>query len=600
MPLIGLALLGACVDYGLEKVSGEGPQPGEARPAEPLCPTERVEAEPLSVVDLCPDPELPYDPFALEIEWQYEDHKVLMHPVIASLNDDDGDGDIDGEDIPDIVVVDLDDWEEPGTLRALSGDGSGELLRSPHFDAYFGPAIGDIDGDGLPEIVGVMGDYRVRALDHTGAVKWTSDPVVPSMLLYFGQVALADFEGDGHISVIAGSSILSGADGRIEQVIFRDHGHFTPVVADIDLDGRQELLIGDGVYTGDGERLWATPWTTHWDCAPAVAQLDEDDEAEVMFACWGEINIHEHDGTLITSFQPVEPVQSMGAACIGDITGDGAAEILIPNSVLLVAYTPAGEILWETQIVDASSAAGCSLFDLDGDGAQEVLYGDEVELMILDGRTGARLFSDRTRGSDTGYDYPVVADVDGDGQSEVVVVASGHFDGYQGVAVYGHPEGLPASGPIWPSYDYDTLKLDDDGRVVAAPEPFWLAHNLFHGRPAYTDTVGADLVVQVDSVCVEGCAPDSLVHIALRLGNQGPVDAEAVRVTLQGADGAVLRETVVGPLPSGQMGATRVWRVPYRVFADGAPTLTVSPTAQVECGPADNVITVPRPRCGGG
>ncbi|MCB9766214.1 MAG: hypothetical protein H6739_40940 [Alphaproteobacteria bacterium] len=603
MRLIPLALLACgCVDYRLGKVTDELPAADSGGAIEPLCPRDPVAASTLPLVEGCDDLGFPEDPdaFALEIEWQVEDFMALMHPAVANLSDDDGDGDIDGDDIPDIVIVEWIDLNVPSPLRAFSGDGSGELFNAPDFESNFGPAIGDIDGDGLPEVVGMTVQFQVRALDHTGAVKWTSEKLPPSFWLYYGQIILTDFEGDGAVEVVAGAAVLSGEDGAVLKRVIPDDGAFSPVVADLDLDGEKELLVYDGVYRADGTLIWETPWTVSPYCTPAVAQLDGDEEAEVIFLCYDEVNVHEHDGALITSFRMAQRGTSYGQPCVGDITGDGAAELVVPNAVYLAAYQPDGTELWRAEILDATSAAGCALFDMNGDGANEVLYGDEYELSVFDGRTGVRLFSDPSRGSHTGYDYPVVADVDGDGQSEVVVVASGLYGGYQGLAVYGSPLGLPDSGPVWPTHDYDTFKLDDDGHVVEDPEPGWLAHNLFHGRPALPREPDADLVVQVDAVCAEGCDADSPVYVRFRVGNQGPVDADTVHValTVEGAEGSeVLREAVVGPVPSGQMGATREWTIQRGDFDLGAVSLSISPVDQVECGAADNVVAVPAPEC---
>ncbi|MCB9766212.1 MAG: VCBS repeat-containing protein [Alphaproteobacteria bacterium] len=588
-----LALAPACVDYGLEKVPPVAAiDTGLA--SEPLCPVEEEAASPLALVDGCADPGFPdgVDAFTLEIEWQEEGFMALMLPVVGLLSDDD---------IPDIVVVEwVLDLGAPAILRAFSGDGAGELFQAEGFDSNWGPAIADVDGDGDNEVLGMTPDYRVRALGPTGEVEWTSDKLPPAEWGYFGHIVVADFEGDGAAEVIAGGSVLAGADGTLLNRVLADDGVFTPVVADVDLDGRQDLLMGAGVWDIDGTLHWETDWPLVPDCTPAVGQLDEDEEAEVVFICYGEVNVHEHDGEMIWTKPLPRPQANNGMPCIGDITGDGAAELIVPNGIRLVAWDRGGTELWQTEIIDSTSAAGCALFDMDGDGANEVLYGDEYELSVIDGRTGARLFEDPSRGSATGYDYPVIADVDQDGAAEIVVVATGTYGGYQGLAVYGHPYGLPGAGPAWPSHDYDTLKIDDRGHVVEDPEPFWLAHNLFHGRGAVERPADADLVVQVDTVCAEGCAADSVVHVRFRVGNQGPMDVDSARVTLtvQGEAGPeVLREVVLGPLPSGQLGATRSWTLQRAAFKAGEVTLSVSPTAQVECGAADNVAVIPAPPC---
>lgn len=590
--LIGLAALGGCLDYGIEKVDPEQPV-DSGRPEEPRCPDDGVGPSPLELVDACPAPAFPedFDAFSLKVEWQVEDFTALMHPAV---------GFVDGDAIPDIVTVDFTWIEDPATLRVFSGDGAGLLYSAEGFNSNWGPLVADVDADGDNEVVSMDIDYRVRALGPGGELEWMSEPLPPASWHYYGQVIAADIEGDGEVEVIAGASVLRGTDGALIRRILAEDGAYTPVAADVDLDGRQELLVGSGVWDIDGELLWETRWNRWPDCTPAVAQLDDDPEAEVIFVCFDAVHAHEHDGALLWSQPNPYPTASTGMPCVGDINGDGDAEVVVPNGVRLAAWSHDGRPLWLVDMLDTTSAAGCALFDLDGDGAHEVLMGDEYELMVLDGRTGERLFSDPSRGSATGYDYPVVADVDGDGESEVVVVASGAYGGYQGVAVYGHPYGLPASGPIWPSHDYDTLKIDDQGRVVPDPIPGWSANKLFHGREAQARPGGVDLTLEVGTICAEGCAPESPVHVRFRVGNQGPVEASGalVTLTLEGPDGPqVLREAQLGPVEAGTLGPTRSWTVLRSAFDAGALSLRVSLREQVECDETNDAVTLATPVC---
>src|SRR5690606_26787703 len=79
---------------------------------------------------------------------------------------------------------------------------------------------------------------------------------------------------------------------------------------------------------------------------------------------------------------------------------------------------------WTSPIQDNSSAAtGSSVFDFQGDGAAEVSYQDECYARIYDGATGS-VKLEIMNSSATIHEYPLVADVDGDGNSEFVVVAN--------------------------------------------------------------------------------------------------------------------------------------------------------------------------------
>ena len=79
---------------------------------------------------------------------------------------------------------------------------------------------------------------------------------------------------------------------------------------------------------------------------------------------------------------------------------------------------------WTAAVQDNSSAAtGASAFDFQGDGVAEVIQQDECFARVYDGATGAVQLQ-IMNSSATIHEYPLVADVDGDGNSEFVVVAN--------------------------------------------------------------------------------------------------------------------------------------------------------------------------------
>jgi hypothetical protein len=78
-------------------------------------------------------------------------------------------------------------------------------------------------------------------------------------------------------------------------------------------------------------------------------------------------------------------------------------------------------VLWSRPSQDQSSnVTGSSIFDFEGDGIAEAVYADECFVRVYDGRTGDVLFS-QSHSSCTWYENPVVADVDGDFNAEIVI-----------------------------------------------------------------------------------------------------------------------------------------------------------------------------------
>ena len=120
-----------------------------------------------------------------------------MHstPVVINLTDVNADGRIDTNDVPDIVVaVESRTSQLRGEVVAVSGD-DGRVLFTAGGPDLISPwsevAVGDLDGDGVPEIVAVHADgNQLIAFDRAGVEHWRSD-VTPLSTFNLGGSVIA-------------------------------------------------------------------------------------------------------------------------------------------------------------------------------------------------------------------------------------------------------------------------------------------------------------------------------------------------------------------------------------------------------------------------
>jgi hypothetical protein len=487
------------------------------------------------------------DPWNVAVEWTWDSggQGVIVMPAVGNLTDDNGDGAVDELDMPDIAFT---VWGD-NRLVALHGDGSGVIFDIPGYDGQAGVSIADVDVDGVPEIVASTSDHRVAAVDGTGTPEWVSQPFSWSM---YPQPAVADLEGDGDVEIVFDIALVEGANGAtISMLNGVTTSWRTPVIADLDVDGTSEIIVGEKVFAHTGAVEWSTSSAGSGNFA-AVADIDGDSGGEVLFVTGSALVIHDHDGSQINTLSI--PGSNPGPPAVADFDGDGEVEIAIAANSAISVWEVTGTPLWSSPISDSSGLAGCSGYDVDGDGIYEVLYADEEVFRIFDGATGTIRFVDGTHDSGTLWEYPVTADVDNDGSAEIVVASN--MGTFNGIAVFGHNGGGWAkSGPTWGTHDFAVTNLGPDGSVPGPTPTSWSVHNVFRARPVMDNPGVPDLIPVFGEYCVASCT-DGPVKISYNIANQGGTQVNApVPVSLFTVDqgGETLIDTQFHwPLPPGQ------------------------------------------------
>lgn len=430
-----------------------------------------------------------------------------------------------------------------GIVRAISGRTGEEVLAigdpALRVNAESSLAIGDLDLDGYPEIVVANEmDTEILIFDRFGALIARHGIEYKYGGLGWGGPTLADLDGDGRPEILAARQVFDPADGllwtgnagRGKLSGGRPQFYFgaMSIAADIDLDGFQEVIAGNTVYSHDGKLRWSSGQR---EGHSAVANLDGDPEAEIIFSLYRRMDVFNHDGTLLWSAHRDD---NGGPPMVADFDADGYPEIAVADTKFLYVYEHTGELKWSASTNDGNSGhTGAAAFDFDNDGQVEIVYRDQFFLRVYDGPTGSVKFA-LPMSSNTWIEYPVVADVDGDGSAEIVVVADGDQNG---LFVIGSDSGnWVGTRSIWNQHAYHIDNVQDDGRISFPEVPSWLTHNSYrqNALPEPSSNVpAADLVPSF----VRSIQNGEQVTLAVRIGNGGSVNVGAgVTVALYSDD----------------------------------------------------------------
>lgn len=536
--------------------------------------------------------------------------QVMMTPMVANLTDDNQDGKIDLKDTPDIVFVTFTGsaYTMDGVLRVISGaDGAEHWASSalPVPVVVHGstiPALADIDGDGVVEILisaAASAGGGVYALEHDGQIKWHNREAAG---LGAGGPSVANLDGAGAPEILTLRHVLS-ADGQI--ICALPTSSNVPVAADLDADGVQEIIHGSAIYkltnpdARDGSGCTPTRMNGAGGGFVAVADLDDEPTPELVHVVGGKIMLLEADGSLkwertlpldmprVTSLYGITdctlPVPTVGQMCannaqcgppngqcangrcrvhsacspgggpptVADFDGDGEAEVGVAGRWYYLVYEQDGSVLWAHSTKDFSSAVtGSSVFDFEGDGRAEVVYNDEEYLRVYrgagagkdedgDGFNDPVILFEVQNTSGTLYEYPLIVDVDNDGNAEIVVAANNYSSMASGSMTKGirvfrdAKDNWVGTRRIWNQHAYHVTNIEEDGSVPLVEQPNWTLPGLNN----YRQNVQGDGLFNAPNLTISSIEVDAttcgtgLLIVRVTLTNAGSLGVRAGTVS---------------------------------------------------------------------
>jgi hypothetical protein len=387
------------------------------------------------------------------------------------------------------------------------------------------PSIADLDGDGKGDVL-VLTNTNVYAFRRDGAALpgWPQANGLGSTNGQTQSVAAADIDNDGHTDVVvtdSGSVAVFASDGTLRwrrQVPVGSPWNMQPVLSDLDGDGKKEIILktwDNGIPSGsmmvwsaDGSTFGQWPYVFSAQHSQQLGfqsfgaqDVDGDGHKEVITLMNDSVSgrpvlfVWSFDGTLRPGYPKEIPLDlsifdhPMMGPVIADIDGDGLFEVGFAqnnggcNSTIgsFVWAHLDGSLLpgWPASFFDQVNGEQASAADLDHDGKVETVIATVGAGCDVDHRFAVNVLrSDGTplpgwpqRTVGQAWAQAAIADLDGDGKSEVIVGDSRglvYAWNIAGALLAGFPKklGTPAMSEIGVKSCPAVGDLDGTGKVA--------------------------------------------------------------------------------------------------------------------------------------
>jgi hypothetical protein len=344
------------------------------------------------------------------------------------------------------------------------------------------PVVGDIDGDGIPEIV--QGDDKVYAWHANGIEVKNGDNDAQTWGVFssagssfVSPIALAQMDLVPGFEIVAASrdtkevyvfkkdgSVLAGWPRTIENTI-----RAGMVVGDLDGDGKNEviavdekgvvyvwhangteLIDGDNNPSTQGVFYRMTGCTLNYS-TPCVADIDEDGKNDLIVGSQGsQLFVFKYNGTSVTGFPYALTSSISGSPVVADVDNDGHLDIVVFefNGNFRVLNKSGVQQMFQF-FANGSPQFFCptpAVANVTGDAKLEMFVPSKNGKLYGIAYNGVFLPNFPVNYNTTGNwteSSPIIADFDGDGTPDVLIGDETHyiraFNTATGAALAGFP-----------------------------------------------------------------------------------------------------------------------------------------------------------------
>ncbi|MBK8905047.1 MAG: VCBS repeat-containing protein [Anaerolineaceae bacterium] len=297
------------------------------------------------------------------------------------------------------------------------------------------PTLGDIDGDGDLEIITMAFDRRIRAFHHNGSVVngWPIQRESGDIILRGGQssAAIGDIDNDGIDEIIIGTNSPpwngDAFNGPFPDIYNIPDYTLATVWA---INGDSTLVPG-----------WPVITQQNIESSPALGDIDGDGELEVIVGTGlfdGYVNGHQvyawnADGSLVSGWPRPTADKMPSSPAIADLDGNGTQDVIIgcgkaapPFCRTLYAWNGSGNNLpgfpMNTPFAYPYPPV---VADVDGDNNLEiVLTSLETDVVSVVQHNGSSSVDTSRKTNSIILNTPLVHDLDGDGSLETAIASS--------------------------------------------------------------------------------------------------------------------------------------------------------------------------------